>query len=395
MKKATVWRDILFYRVVDIVALCSPPVALNLLLRRQSTNATIETRANYNFLAVADVALVEEWLKRAHTNAITAKMIAERKDPDLMVEAVSQLQQAAEKATKGFMIASGVPPEEVEELQHNTSGAFLELMISLMDREHENLDWNSLDLSDAPVAGYNLIGPMLPKRRRINRKIKLRLVMESLFHGIHERSYQINTDWRLWRKEISTWSEETITWMLDVHAAYREMWDSYIDGISKSGRHRSVDPRPLLSGEVSPDIWVFDKNYAGLSEWFIKGRTKTPLRLQHAKAINAYCDYLIKVTVGRVPPQLWPTRVDLRAVLYAIRDHTSAMLYLYVLGVITTPHATTSRYPSHGGKEGIGTQDYNSDLGIIRCVGRLSRETELTIRRLKKMMDRDTWCAIE
>ena len=395
MKKPTALWNVLFNAVTDVVACGSQPAALNLLNWRGQRSAMLVTRNNFNFVASVDFELVEDWYGRAHANAKVAKLIAEKNDPDLLIEAVTQLQQAVEKATKGFMIATGTPLSEVEELEHNTSGAFLALIVRIFDSEQENLDFQSLELYDGPISGHKLIESMFPTRGKTYRKANLRKAWESLFVDVDHRAYRMNTDWRWWRNEISTWSEETINWMLDGHDEYRSRWDSYIGSMRKSYRPKKVDPMPLLSGEVSPDTWVFDRKYAGLQEWFIEGKTKSPLRLQHAKAINAYCHYLIKTIADPVPREMWPKSVDLQAVLHAIRDFTSALLFLYVVGVITTPHATTSRYPSDGSSEGMGTQDYTGDLGIIRCVGRLSHETEATIRRLRQIIDRDIWHLIE
>lgn len=391
MKKPTALWNVMFNAVTDVVACGSPSVALSLLTWHGQRSTMFVTKNDFNFVASVDYELVGEWYKRAQVNANIAKMIAEENDPDLLVEAVTQLQQAVEKATKGFMIATGAPLSEVEELEHNTSEAFLALIVRIMDSKQENLDFKSLELYDAPTSGYKLIESMFPTRSKAYRKAKLRRAWESLFADVDHRAYRMNTDWRWWRKEISTWSEETINMMLDGHDEYRSRWDSYIEGMNKSSRPKKVDPRPLLSGDVSPDTWVFDREYAGLREWYIEGTTKSPLRVQHAKAIKAYCDHLIKMIADPVPREMWPKSVDLQVVLYTIRDYTSALLFLYVAGVITTPHATTSRYPSDGSSERMGTQNYTSDLGIIRCVGRLSHETEATIRRLRKVMDRDIW----
>ena len=35
----------------------------------------------------------------------------------------------------------------------------------------------------------------------------------------------------------------------------------------------------------------------------------------------------------------------------------------------------------------MGTQDYNSELGIIKCIERLSRDTEACMSRIGKVMD--------
>ena len=140
-----------------------------------------------------------EWLERAHVHAVTAKLLVKQGNQRLYMEAVSQLQQACEKATKGLMIANGMPYQDVERLQHNTSGAFLELLIHVMARHQDNLDWNSLDLSNAPKAGSDLIKLIFPKDRPPGRKVKLQKIWDSLFPDADDLHSGTNADWRWWR----------------------------------------------------------------------------------------------------------------------------------------------------------------------------------------------------
>ena len=62
-------------------------------------------------------------LCRARVNSKTAKLLVRAEDPELIVEAVSQVQQACEKATKAVMIAQGMPYDHVKGMGHNTIGA--------------------------------------------------------------------------------------------------------------------------------------------------------------------------------------------------------------------------------------------------------------------------------
>ena len=45
------------------------------------------------------------WLERARVNAKSAKVLVEQGDPELRVEAVTEVQQACEKATKAVLLA--------------------------------------------------------------------------------------------------------------------------------------------------------------------------------------------------------------------------------------------------------------------------------------------------
>ena len=55
----------------------------------------------------------QEWLGRAKVNTRSATILVEQADSALLVEAVSQVQQACEKATKAVMIGQGIPYDKV------------------------------------------------------------------------------------------------------------------------------------------------------------------------------------------------------------------------------------------------------------------------------------------
>ena len=339
-----------------------------------------------------------EWLWRGHVNARIARGIVSKKEPGLLVEAVTQLQQAAEKASKGLMIANGMPYEDVVQLQHNTSGAFMELLIHVMAQHKDSLDWNGLDLGGGPAAGEALIMLIFPKDRRTNRKVKLLAIWRSLFENIEPDATGLNTDWRWWREQTGTWSEDAIRWVLRGHVEYRRMWDRYIARMKKASPERKADPRPLLTGAVEADTWVFDREYAGLSEWFVEGDFRVNLRSSHREAIRAFCNYARESALDQIGSSPLPSGVLIEPILNHIRDYTSAFLFLYVVGIITTPHATTSRYPadrSEAGRGSMGTQDYDDQLGVIRCIRPLSYHTEASIRRLRRGMDFDTWLCFD
>ena len=165
------------------------------------------------------------------------------------------------------------------------------------------------------------------------------------------------------------------------------------------GRVNKAPLKPLLEGHVSPEEWVFERQYAGLSEWFVDHRTKENLRTEHDQAVTAFCNHMIASTMTSVGSAPLPERVEILPVLYHLRDYTSAMLFLYVGAIITTPHATSSRYPADRHERerpsrkqaSMGTQDYTSELGIIKCIERLASETEACTKRIRKLMNYDSW----
>ena len=74
----------------------------------------------------------KEWLKRASINAKAASVLVKQDAPDLRVEAVTQVQQACEKATRAILLASGTSYKEVTDMGHNTIGAFVSSVAQTM-----------------------------------------------------------------------------------------------------------------------------------------------------------------------------------------------------------------------------------------------------------------------
>ena len=173
------WTGACFGVLVQAVANCNLSKALDLLSWRDSEHAASRQRNEFYFPKEPDCydsTAAGAWFARARVNAEVARLIVSQNKPELLVEAVTQLQQAVEKATKGLMIVNGMPREYVERLQHNTSGAFLELMVHIMTQHQDNLDWNALELAGGPRAGSDLIRLVFPKQRQINRKVKLQRI---------------------------------------------------------------------------------------------------------------------------------------------------------------------------------------------------------------------------
>ena len=78
------------------------------------------------------IAEAQDMLRRARANSKTAKLLVGAEDQELIVEAVSQVQQACEKATKAVMIAHGMAYDQVKGVGHNTIGAFVNLIAEML-----------------------------------------------------------------------------------------------------------------------------------------------------------------------------------------------------------------------------------------------------------------------
>ena len=110
-------------------------------------------------------------LRRARVNSKTAKFLVGAEDPELIVEAVSQVQQACEKATKAVMIAQGMPYDQVKGMRHNTIGAFVTLIAEMLGAIPQAGDVSeSLLTGDATRAANILSKVVLTGRFKRHRK---------------------------------------------------------------------------------------------------------------------------------------------------------------------------------------------------------------------------------
>ena len=109
---------------------------------------------------------VQAWLRRALANAKAARVLVEQDDPELLVEAVTQVQQACEKATKAILLANGTTYSEVTAMGHNTIGAFVSLMARMLDRSPLAEDFSrALLKEEATESAKTLTRAVLSGRR--------------------------------------------------------------------------------------------------------------------------------------------------------------------------------------------------------------------------------------
>ena len=83
-------------------------------------------------------------------------------------------------------------------------------------------------------------------------------------------------------------------------------------------------------------------------------------------------------------PRHLPDTINIRELLRHIGDWLISLSWLFLCATVTTPHATSSRYPAEDfeSKTVKGSQHYAKQLGVVACVGPLAVHTEEAIRNL-------------
>ena len=70
--------------------------------------------------------------------------------------------------------------------------------------------------------------------------------------------------------------------------------------------------------------------------------------------------------------------------MFHINRWLSSLGWLFLCSTVTTPHATSSKYPAEKSStsDEIGSQDYAESLGVVACIGPLAIHTDEAIGNL-------------
>ena len=333
-----------------------------------------------------DKGQVRHWLERAHVNAQVAKLIVEQDNPVLLVEAVTQLQQATEKAAKALLLANGASHAEVKALDHVTVAAFLTLLGNFAKEEGVKDLLSQMVAPEHIEALSFLINASFPihpgkLQRHLRKDLKRKLlgILPPLKKATPVGQLEDATEWH---GKLRLWPDIAVDGLLDIHKNLLVILNNYFEQIDQG---KMVDPRPLLRKEVNAVQWAFSKEYAGLPPYYMGRELPIRTNRRFAKAV----DSLIELLINRLIPQddscAWPESINLRQVVDDFGKTASNWVRLYLIGAVTMPHAITSRYPAEEGESfSIGSQDYNESLGVIKCIRRLAHETEETICMLRE-----------
>ena len=322
----------------------------------------------------------QSWLQRARVNAKSARILVEQKDASLKVEAVSQVQQACEKATKAVMFAQGMPYEQVKGMSHNTIGAFVNLMAEILGTipRAEEVS-KALLKSDATESANILTKVVLTGQHKRHRKRVLYAWKQVLPESAGTLGNKA-LDADQWKRLTRAFPPPVVDIFIEFHEYFKNMWRQYINGIP----NLYADPRPLLTKEVKVETWVFNLAYAGLPKRFPGQESDAPINPVLANLAQQLFNDMMEQMFRHTDRKHWPDAINIREVLLHISRWLSSLGWLFLCAMFTTPHATSSRYPAEANSTSnqIGSQHYTDSLGVVACISPLAIHTEDAIRNL-------------
>ena len=324
----------------------------------------------------------QEWLRRAHVNARAAKLLVEQGDPKLLVEAITQVQQACEKATKAVLLEHGMPYDEVKDMGHNTIGAFVSLMARMLDRGPLAKKFShALLKEDATEAATTLTKVVLSgKRNKETRKdvaYAFKIVLPQSSRDLGNNSLSVEK----WRRLTRAFPPKVVEVFIDFHVHFSEMWQQYINEI----HNVHVDPWPLLAEEVTAETWVFSPAYAGLPRRFPGQESDAPINPILMNLVQQLLNERIAELHLHRGEEHWHETVNVRGLLLHVSNWLTSLSWLFLCATVTTPHAVSSRYPAEESPSTTvkGSQHYNEQLGVVVCIYPLAVHTEGAIQNLR------------
>lgn len=320
---------------------------------------------------------VEDWLAAAERDAKAAKLIVDDGNIELFAVAVTHVQQSAEKAVKALLISQGVPHKEVKNLGHNAIAAFLTLFRHSTNLEEGRDIWRLTLTPDRVQSVYNIVHAAIGNKAQ---KRQMRKLLKDLFPAISNGSTLAEqTDVEQWHARIRKYPSAVINELIEHYDLSKGVLFDFANLIDPKKR---VDPRPLLLGDVTPREWVFGKKHAAMPLRFRGKSVPEAYTSQHTAAIEIACEAIKSKVLANYDYRRWPDSINLRDEIIKFATRSNNWVRLYIIGAITTPHAVTSRYPSDPDEASIGTEHYDSNLGIVKCVPKLTYEMNDTIRIL-------------
>ena len=305
----------------------------------------------------------------------------EQDDPELLVEAITQVQQACEKATKAILLANGTTYGEATAMGHNAIGAFVSLIARMLDNSPLAEDFSRALLKEnASESAYTIAKLVLSGPR--NKKNKedviyaFKQVLPQTSGHLGKRALEVEE----WRRVTRAFPPKVVEMFIAFHERFSDMWRQYINEMPNT----YVDPRPLLAKEVKAETWVFSPSYAGLPRRFPGQESDAPLNAVLVSLAQQFLDDMIEQTFRTIDRKQWPKAINMRELLRHISNWLTSLGWLFLCAMVTTPHATSSRYPAEEfqSKTVKGSQHYDKQLGVVARIKPLAIHTEEAIRNL-------------
>ena len=323
------------------------------------------------------IEVTQAWLQRAYANAKAAKILANQDDHDLQVEAVTQVQQACEKATKAILLANDTPYSKVTGMGHNTIGAFVILIARMLARSPFAEDVSQALLKEDATKSVNelvrlVLSGSRNKEARKDVLYAFKQVLPPISGDLGNRAIEAAK----WRRLTRAFNRRVIQRFVAFHKNFSEMWHEYINEI----HNVYADPRPLIANEVDAETWIHSPVYAGLPRQESDGPTNPIL----ADIAQQFLIDTIEQRFGSIDRRQVPKEINIRGLLLHISNWLTSLEWLFLCATVTTPHAVSSRYPAEYSQSDIvkGSQHYNKGLGVVACIDPLAFHTEKAIQNL-------------
>ena len=321
------------------------------------------------------------FLKRAQTNAKTALLIVRQDDPELAVEAVSQVQQACEKAIKAVMLDQGMPLSHVKDMGHNTIGAFVNLMAHILSANPSTKDVAQALLKGDSAESANILAKVVLSGRQ-NRDIRRKVVyaFKQMLPATAENTGNKALEVEEWRRLTRAFPPQVVEVFIEFHENICDKLRQYINEIPNI----YADPRPLLAKEVNVETWMYNPAYVGLPRRSPGQELDTQVDSILADIAQQFLNHTMEQMSLHIYQRHWPETINLREVLFHISRWLSSLGWLFLCAIVTTPHATSSRYPAEASSTSteIGSQHYTVGLGVVACISPLATHTNEAIRNL-------------
>ena len=334
-------------------------------------------------LTAGRIADTQEWLRRALVNAKSARVLVDQDDPDLLVEAVTQVQQACEKATKAVMLAQGMPYAEIKDMGHNTIGAFVNLIAQIMGDNPLAGDVSKALLTQDATESANTLTKLVlsGKPNKAIRDMVMyawKQVLPGNAGDLGNKAIEVEQ----WQRLTRAFPPRVVEIFVELHGSFSETWRQYINEIPNP----YADPQPLLDREVTAETWVFSPAYAGLPRRFSGQEPDTPINPVLANLAQQLLSDAMEQMFRDADRRNWPDAINVREVLLHISRWLTSLGWLFLCATVTTPHAVSSRYPAEGfeTKTVKGSQHYTKQLRVVACIGPLAIHTEEAIRNLTR-----------
>ena len=308
-----------------------------------------------------DIRDTQEFLRRARANSKTALLNVKQNDPELVVEAVSQVQQACEKATKAVMLANGMTYADVTAMGHNTIGAFVRLMAQMLLASPSSEEIAQVILKqDAAESATILTKVVLSGRqsRDIRKKVvyAFKQILPSNAEYLGNKALEVEE----WRRLTRAFPPQVVEVFTVFHEHFRDNLRRYVDEIPTI----HADPRPLLAKEVKVDTWMHSPAYAGLPRRSTGQESDALIDSILADMAQRILNDRLEQMSHYIDQGQWPETINIREVLLHTSRWLSSLSWLFLCATVTTPHATSSRYPAEASSTGteIGSQHYTDSL---------------------------------